>query len=90
MEKARSIWFSSEENKGVNILSLIDGLEGCRKVLEKSWGNKKRSRSNEKILLRREKGDVAMSGTFGFMSLCTCQHNSNRMGSPFHELFLSM
>ena len=55
MEKAGSIWFSSEENKGVNILSLIGTLEGCRKVLEKSWGNKKRSRSNEKILLRREK-----------------------------------
>ena len=89
MEKASSIWFSSEESKGVNILNLIDGLEGCRKVLEKSWGNNKKIRSNEKIP-GMKKGDAAMSGMFGFTHLCTCKHNSNIMGRPFHELFLFM
>ena len=42
MEKAGSIWFSSEENKGESILNLIDSLEGCRKIFEKSWGNEKK------------------------------------------------
>jgi hypothetical protein len=36
MERAGSIWFSSEENKGESILNLIDSLEGCRKIFEKS------------------------------------------------------
>jgi hypothetical protein len=61
----------------------------AERFLKNHGVTKKRSRSNETIL-RREKGDVAMSGTFGFMPLCTYQHNSNRMGSPFHELFLFM